>query len=76
MVRNRIIMQPCNLRSVFLCRTDSGSVRPGIQTGKFHVGDYGNYDFEVTPKMIEETKHYIASKNYPKPSMDVTKLTD
>ena len=30
MVRNRIIMQPCNLRSVFLCRTDSGSVRPGI----------------------------------------------
>ena len=47
-----------------------------FQTGKFHVGDYGNYDFEVTPKMIEETKHYIASKNYPKPSMDVTKLTD
>ena len=47
-----------------------------FETGKFHVGDYGNYDFEVTPEMIEKTKRYIAAKNYPKPSMDVTKLTD
>lgn len=47
-----------------------------FETGKFHVGDYGNYDFDVTPKMVEETKEYIVSKNYPKPSMDLTKLTD
>ena len=44
--------------------------------GKFHVSGYNNYDFKVTPKIIEDMKNYIASNNYPKPSMDVTKLTD
>lgn len=45
-------------------------------TGEFHVGDYANYDFKVTPQMVEDTKKYIASKNYPKPDRDVARLTD
>ena len=45
-------------------------------TGKFEVGDYGHYVYDITPKMIEETKNYVASKNYPKPDQDITRLTD
>lgn len=45
-------------------------------TGTFEIGDYANYKFDVTPKMIEETKQYIASKNYPKSGKDLTQLTD
>lgn len=44
--------------------------------GKFEIGDYANYVFDVTPKMIEETKKYIVSKHYPKPDKDVARLTD
>ena len=45
-------------------------------TGTFEVGDYANYRFEITPKMVEDTKKYIASKHYPKPEKDLTLLTD
>lgn len=45
-------------------------------TGTFDIGDYANYRFEITPKMVEETKKYIASKKYPKPEKDVTRLMD
>ncbi len=45
-------------------------------TGKFEIGDYSHYTFNVTPEMVEETKRYIAGKNYPKPAEDVTRLTD
>lgn len=45
-------------------------------TGEFHIGDYANYHFKVTPEMVKETKDYIASKKYPKPTKDVTRLTD
>lgn len=47
-----------------------------FETGNFNVKDYANYDFEVTPKMIDETKQYIASKKYPEPNVDITLLTD
>ena len=45
-------------------------------TGEFRIGDYANYDFKVTPEMVEDTRKYIASKKYPKPDKDVTRLTD
>lgn len=45
-------------------------------TGTFHIGDYSNYTFNVTPEMVEETKKYIASKHYPKPDKEITRLTD
>ena len=45
-------------------------------TGTFEVGDYGNYTFHITPEMVEETKRYIAGKRYPKPTKDITRLTD
>lgn len=47
-----------------------------FETGKFHVGDYADYNFDVTPQMVEDTKEYIASKHYPKPQKDITRLTD
>lgn len=45
-------------------------------TGTFDVGDYANYRFNITDKMVKETKDYIAAKAYPKPEKDLTKLTD
>lgn len=47
-----------------------------FETGTFKIGDYANYTFEVTPTMVKETKDYIASKNYPKPEGDISRLTD
>lgn len=45
-------------------------------TGTFEIGDYTNYTFHITQKMIDETKQYIASKRYNKPEKDVTRITD
>lgn len=45
-------------------------------TGRFEIGDYANYTFDVTPEMIDEVKDYIASRNYPAPNSDLTLLTD
>lgn len=45
-------------------------------TGRFEIGDYANYVFNVSPEMIKETKEYIASKNYSKPDEGITRLTD
>lgn len=47
-----------------------------FETGTFEVGDYGKYTFNVTPEMVEETKKYISSKNYPKPDKDITRCID
>lgn len=44
--------------------------------GKVEINDYARYNFDITPKMIEDTKKYIAEKKYPKPSEDITRLTD
>lgn len=40
--------------------------------GKLNIGDYGNYEFDITQKMVDDTKAYIASRNYPKPATDIT----
>lgn len=45
-------------------------------TGTFDVRDYSNYQFTVTPEMVEETKKYIAGKKYQKPGCDVSELKD
>ena len=45
-------------------------------SGKFHIGDYAQYDFNVTPEMAEETKKWIADKGYPKPETDITELSE
>lgn len=45
-------------------------------TGTFHVTDYASQVFEVTPKMVQEVKQYIASKGYPVPDKELSRLTD
>ena len=47
-----------------------------FKPGKFHIGDYAQYDFNVTPEMAEETKKWIADKGYPKPETDITELSE
>ena len=64
----------CDLLKIDL--TDFFQAWGFFETGKFHVGDYADYDFDVTPQMVEDTKEYIASKHYPKPEKDITRLTD
>ena len=49
--------------------------------GFFHVGeiklhDYRDYHFVVTSEMVEETRKYIAGKNYKKPAKDLTLIED
>lgn len=49
--------------------------------GFFYVGDvaiqdYANYNFTITQQMVDETKSYIANKNYPKPKSDITLIED
>lgn len=40
--------------------------------GKLSIDDYGKYELLITQEMVDETKEYIASKNYPKPTSDIT----
>ena len=47
-----------------------------FKPGKFHIGDYAQYDFNVTPEMAAETKKWIAGKGYPKPETDITELSE
>lgn len=44
--------------------------------GKINVNDYGRYEFDITQKMVDDTKEYIAAKNYKKPATDITLITD
>lgn len=44
--------------------------------GNFQINDYAKYNFTVTRKMIEDVKTYIADRKYPKPTEDITLLTD
>lgn len=43
--------------------------------GEMDINDYGKYHFNITKEMVDETKKWIASKNYRKPAHDIT-LTD
>ncbi len=49
--------------------------------GFFYVGDfdgdcYGPYHYSMTEKMVKDCKEYLKSKNYPKPVLDISTLTD
>lgn len=40
--------------------------------GKISIDDYAPYHYDITQKMVEETKAYIAAKHYKKPPVDIT----
>lgn len=51
------------------------------QWGFFYVGtmsinDYAKYEFTITQQMVDDTKAYIASKKYAKPSANITMIED
>jgi hypothetical protein len=47
-----------------------------FRVGEIKLKDYRNYHFVVTPEMANETRSYIARKNYKKPPEDLTLLKD
>ena len=44
--------------------------------GTLELKDYGNYRYTITQEMVDETKQYIAKKQYKKPAVDVTLIED
>ena len=44
--------------------------------GKLQIEDYAKYEFNITQEMVDETKAYIAAKNYKKPAEDITLIED
>lgn len=64
----------CDLLKVDL--TDFFEAWGFFVTGTYELNDYANYQFEVTEKLVEETRQYVARKKYPKPEKDITRLTE
>ena len=51
------------------------------QYGFFHVGnfrmdDYGNYNYNMTQEMVDACKAKIKAMNFPKPTVDISRLED
>ncbi len=44
--------------------------------GELTVKDYRTYNYKITQQMVDETKAYIAKKNYKKPTEDITLIED
>lgn len=44
-------------------------------TGEIKLNDYANYHFNITPKMVDDTKKWISQQGYKKPADDIT-MTD
>jgi len=44
--------------------------------GEITVNDYGKYQYTITQQMVDETRAYIAKKQYGKPGEDVTLVED
>ncbi len=44
--------------------------------GELTVNDYHKYRFTITQQMVDDTKSYIAKKQYPKPAVDVALIED
>ncbi len=44
--------------------------------GELTVNDYRKYHYTITPQMVEETRAYIAKKQYQKPAVDITLIED
>jgi hypothetical protein len=47
-----------------------------LWVGEMTVHDYRKYNYKITQKMVDETKSYIAKKNYKKPGEDLTLIED
>ena len=45
-------------------------------TGTIELEDYAKYKFEITEQTVKDVKAYIASKNYPKPAIDITTISE
>lgn len=45
-------------------------------TGNIKLEDYASYNFDITPEMVAQTKEYISSKGYAKPSVDLTQISE
>ena len=44
--------------------------------GELTVKDYRTYNYTITQAMVDETKAYIANKQYKKPADDITLIED
>ena len=44
--------------------------------GELTVNDYGKFHYTITQQMVDETRAYIASKNYQKPATDLTLIDE
>jgi hypothetical protein len=44
--------------------------------GEITVKDYRDYHYAITQQMVDDTRSYIASKNYEKPAEDITLIED
>lgn len=40
--------------------------------GELAVGDYGNFQYQITAEMVDDVKSYVAKKHYQQPPVDVT----
>ena len=47
-----------------------------LWVGEITVHDYRKYNYKITQEMVDETKSYIAKKNYKKPTRDITLVED
>jgi hypothetical protein len=47
-----------------------------LWVGEITVNDYGKYHYTITQEMVDATKVYIATKNYPKPAEDLTLIEE
>jgi hypothetical protein len=44
--------------------------------GKLEVNDYCIFRFNITQELVNETRAYVAAKNYPKPEEDLTLIEE
>jgi hypothetical protein len=44
--------------------------------GEFSFNDYGNYSYNMTQQMADDCKNAIKAMKFPKPSVDISRLTD
>jgi len=47
-----------------------------FRVGTFTVNDYRQYHYQITQQMVDDTKSYIAEKEYEKPAVDITLVED
>ncbi|MCF7972727.1 MAG: M60 family metallopeptidase [Phycisphaerae bacterium] len=47
-----------------------------FKVGQVAVKDYGDYEYNITQSMVDETRSYIADKKYRKPAEDLTLVED